>query len=1340
MIRRQSIRNSSRDTARALLAVLLVGLLSHTSVVADKKKSDGKKSDAKPAASKSKAKKSIAAEPADAEPRVPNRPKVPGRMKFHLRSRVETAKGSGKVKAVTRVAEWETAKTVIIICDMWNGHYCKSSAQRVDAMAPKMNRVITAARNHGVMIIHAPSGTLSHPEYNSSPYRKRMQQARKFEPPIKLKRWCYLDRDKEHPLPIDDSKSPCDDPVVGPRVRKFTKQHDAIKIIGYDGISDSGDEIYNFMRQEGINNVVIMGVHTNMCVLGRPFGIRQMVTLGMNVTLSGAVFVTDHPPQDFETVVDDILSEFESRCRDNRPPPLDEFSAQVARLSAPWRGEVIRELTKIDLEYFWKSRRQRSDDDSSPTVRLIEDCLDALPVDDAEALITEDLIRHEYLVRHWWGDTPEHEEYFQRFPAQADRLRKILREADAGLSASRAQSDQAEPPGGADGAAASEDGAQSSAVIGDYELLEEIASGGMGVVYKARQISLNRIVALKMIRSGEFAGEHEIRRFKVEAEAAARLDHPHIVPIFEVGEQARQHYFSMSYIEGGTLSTLLSHGPLQPRMAAELVGKVAGAVQYAHERGIIHRDLKPGNILLQNDAPADVPSATSTVLEPTETVDISKSKSATEAESATDDAEVADSASNESTQTNARTQRSSFGADEATQDVSSGATWIPKVADFGLAKRTEPGSEMTTHGRAIGTPEYMPPEQAQGRIDDIGPQSDVYSLGAVLYCAVTGRPPFRAATPIETMRQLCENEPISPRKLNPAVDRDLETICLKCLEKQPAKRYASARELADDLERFLDGRSISARPENLLRRGWRWCRRKPAWAAFAASVVVLILTLAIGGPTIAVREAGLRKDAEVARESAQESEQRAKDSERRARMQRDVAERAGGVSNDTIDVTLQLLSESEIRGNPKLRQQLNRHANRMLQISLALVDELRGQPDRTLEYAKYLFLAGRIRIVLNRHNVAEGHFQEAVKALNDYSPENNTEREERENLAATARFHLAELQRILGKRDLAITTHLDALRIRQQLTRGRSLTLDEKRDIGLAHHRLGRIHQELQLVPKALEHYRSALELRQELVNADPKNAEDLRLLATTINNVAILYSAQNRNAEAESMYRRLLAITETLHRQFPDNADYQVRHGESHHNLAQFYRGLRDNKQALENFQAAKNLIRPVVERLPLDGGFRLAMRNLHSGIAQLMQQIPDRKQDAIPHWIESLRMNDVPGRDQFTRWFAVTASLLQARKAAAENMQPEELFQAARLSATAAGVLAESKLVSAAQRDAQASPHIAETFRFLRLAFETGYFNEPANRKAFLADPEFDIIRRHTEYPTLVQQILNH
>jgi nicotinamidase-related amidase len=227
-----------------------------------------------------------------------NRPKVAGKLRLHLRERKETAPGSKQHKVVERNVDWHAAETAIIICDMWDDHYCKSAAQRVGVMVPKMNRVITAARNHGVMIIHAPSGTVK--EYASTPHRKRMEQANPAKPPVPIASWCHLDPQVEPPLPVDTSKCSCDDPVVGPAVRKFSRQHAGLDIIGYDGISDSGQEIFNFCAQEGIHNIVMMGVHTNMCVLGRPFGIRQLVRLGKKVVLvrdlTDAMYDPRQPP------------------------------------------------------------------------------------------------------------------------------------------------------------------------------------------------------------------------------------------------------------------------------------------------------------------------------------------------------------------------------------------------------------------------------------------------------------------------------------------------------------------------------------------------------------------------------------------------------------------------------------------------------------------------------------------------------------------------------------------------------------------------------------------------------------------------------------------------------------------------------------------------------------------------------------------------------------------------------------------------------------------------------------------------------------------------------------
>jgi nicotinamidase-related amidase len=232
---------------------------------------------------------------------IPNRPKVPGLLRLRLRERKRAAADSEVFKVVERIVDWEVSKTAIIVIDMWDGHYCRSAAQRVGVMVPRMNHVLTAARNHGVMIIHAPSGTVT--MYADTPYRKRMQQTpAAAEPPEgwDFKKWRDLDPSREPPLPVDTAECACDDPVVGTAVRQFSKQHPGLDLIGYDGVSDSGREIYNFFEAEGITNVILMGVHTNMCVLGRPFGIRAMVGLGRNVVLvrdlTDAMYDPRQPP------------------------------------------------------------------------------------------------------------------------------------------------------------------------------------------------------------------------------------------------------------------------------------------------------------------------------------------------------------------------------------------------------------------------------------------------------------------------------------------------------------------------------------------------------------------------------------------------------------------------------------------------------------------------------------------------------------------------------------------------------------------------------------------------------------------------------------------------------------------------------------------------------------------------------------------------------------------------------------------------------------------------------------------------------------------------------------
>ncbi len=304
--------------------------------------------------------------------------------------------------------------------------------------------------------------------------------------------------------------------------------------------------------------------------------------------------------------------------------------------------------------------------------------------------------------------------------------------------------------------------------FGDYELLAEIARGGMGVVYKARQVSLKRVVALKMILAGQLAGDSDVQRFYSEARTAAHLQHPNIVAIHEVGQHNGQHYFSMDYVEGKSLAAISRDHPLPANQAAAYVQTIAGAIHYAHEKGVLHRDLKPANVLM---------------------------------------------------------------------DISG----QPRVTDFGLAKRIQADAKLTATGAVLGTPSYMPPEQASADRGQVGPASDVYSLGAVLYELVTGRPPFQGPTPMDTLLAVLSNEPVPPRQLQPKLPRNLETICLKCLNKEAHKRYATAAALAEDLRRFLAGEPITARPVSRLERAWRWCLRKPGLAAASAAAVLGIL-------------------------------------------------------------------------------------------------------------------------------------------------------------------------------------------------------------------------------------------------------------------------------------------------------------------------------------------------------------------------------------------------------------------------------------------------------------------------------------------------------------------
>ena len=418
----------------------------------------------------------------------------------------------------------------------------------------------------------------------------------------------------------------------------------------------------------------------------------------------------------------------------------------------------------------------------------IEDFLADVP-EAVRASLLGELVRVEWEIRAKNGEKPTREEYQRRF---ADNLaiKGIVHRAARSKPLAPAQRPPA--PAGEIGetvAALSESGEKSplqaaaiqdpaaetnlkGRMFGQYELQEKIAQGGMGIVFKARQVGLNRIVALKMILSGQLSNPEDVRRFYHEAEATAKLDHPGIVPVYDVGQCQGRHYYSMGFVLGETLAKRAARGRLTQAEAASLVKQIAEAVQYAHERGVIHRDLNPSNVMIDEQG-------------------------------------------------------------------------HPKIVDFGLARVIAFDSSLSISGQVMGTPSYMPPEQANGDRDLIGPAADVYALGGILYFLLTGRPPLQAATLMDTLRLVLDKDPILVRKVNPTADRDLETICHKCLQKPIPLRYATAASVAADLGNWLDHKPISARPVSATQQLWRWCQRNQKLAASISAAAIGLLATTI---------------------------------------------------------------------------------------------------------------------------------------------------------------------------------------------------------------------------------------------------------------------------------------------------------------------------------------------------------------------------------------------------------------------------------------------------------------------------------------------------------------
>jgi tetratricopeptide (TPR) repeat protein len=630
------------------------------------------------------------------------------------------------------------------------------------------------------------------------------------------------------------------------------------------------------------------------------------------------------------------------------------------------------------------------------------------------------------------GAKPDPEEWLTRHPDLASELKAFFADqARFQRLAAPLRGQRPAPPGTRVG------------YFGDYEIQAEIARGGMGVVYKARQKSLNRTVALKMIGSGLLASPEDIQRFHVEAEAAANLDDPHVVPIYEVGEFQGQHYFSMKLLEGGNLAQHIPRLFEEPREAARLLASVARTVHYAHQRGLLHRDLKPANILLD-------------------------------------------------------------------------ARGEPYVSDFGLAKRLQGGAELTLSGTVVGTPSYMAPEQAAGRKRELTTAADVYSLGAILYELLTGWPPFRADTPLDTLRQVTEQKPRRPRLINPRVDRDLETICLKCLEKEPQRRYVSAEELAQDLERWLAGEPIRARRARFFER----CSKRPrrhtvAWVVAALLFLILIL----GWAVVSVRMA--RIQAIMARAEV--------DARAESRFQQ--ARRA-------VDALLSQTAEELERpsGMRSLQRELR---EQVLKLYEQAARDTGTDPAARQKAARANHQLGDLYQEEGQLGKAEAAYRRAVTLWEKLASELPAEGKYSRGLAEVS-CRLGILLQARGRLPEAEQLIRQGLTLLQKLTDASPAVPAYRDSLARSYANLGELLVATGRLEEAEQAYRRALDLHEKLAVESPQIADYRHGLAHDLLLRGRLFQAKGQVAEAEPAYHRALALEEKLIAKFPDAPAYQ--------------------------------------------------------------------------------------------------------------------------------------------------------------------------------------------------------
>jgi tetratricopeptide (TPR) repeat protein len=823
--------------------------------------------------------------------------------------------------------------------------------------------------------------------------------------------------------------------------------------------------------------------------------------------------------------------------------------------------------------------------------------------------------------------------------------------------------------------------------LGRFELRRELGRGSFGVVFLAHDPRLRRDLALKVPRVEAFISPELRARFQHEARAAASLDHPNVVPIYEAGEENSICYIAQAYCPGVTLSAWLKQrsAPVPFRLAARLAATLAEAVQHAHERGVLHRDLKPGNIMLEN--PADAPTVTG--------------------------------------------------------PIGDGLPFIPRVMDFGLAKLMDGDGAapeqraQTQTGAVLGTPQYMAPEQADGRSKVVGPAADVYALGAILYELLAARPPFQGDTAMDTLVQVRNSEPLSPARLRPGLPRDLDTICLKCLEKQPAARYASAADLAADLRRFLAGETIRARPASALERTARWVRRRPALAALAAVSVAAVATVLV---VVLVANARLQQQRDLAEKRREEAER-----------QRQKAVAFLRAARNAVDTRLTRFGYDDLAAAPHV-QPVHRE---LLEDAVHFYEEFvrleADDPELRCEVCRAWRRLGNLQRTLGDVKSGEQSDRQALALAQQLDAEFPGQPLIRSELADC---HVSvALALVAVKQREGLESIRQAVELLNQLVADFPSEFGYRAALAAAHAASGRLRFEGGEFKAAEEDFRRSVGLLEQVVAEAPAGSEYERTLSLQCRNLAVFLARQKRLEEAAPLFRRDLEFWEKLAARPHAMPRSQARAADAAYHLGNLLTESGRPQEGEKLLLRAAERLQQLVEEFPRAPDYLTMVRSAQEKAARLLRKRKDFAgsvpllEQAVVNVRALLKIFPNDGQElallsSFTWLLADSRLELKQYPEAARlaeglpGIRPQnwqECYQAARLLTRCIPLARADAQLAEPAREQRIEQYSLQAVAWMREAFRRGC----TEYSFFRSDPGLDVLRSREDFKQLVSEL---